>query len=269
MQCSRTAQNRLSARRGIWAARWRSRFGVRDGQTLVEFGLAVPVFLLMLFGIFQAALLYKAQTALNQAASDAAHVLAAQASSGNPNGGATQADAPALAAIRAALASSNLNNIVQVQIFSADGNDQPKLASDGTNQSITNSIDMVQPVAPPGLTFSLENDYVYGTPPALPSPPCPVDQFYLVNPATQLSNQFAACSLRWNGAQWNTTTNQNGRHDQRCDEETVAARITYNYAALSFPFVYKLTLSAKDATTLEPRRFLENAGYQSTVTTCP
>lgn len=83
----------------------------RCGQSMVEFALAVPVFILIVLGIFQAALIYKAQIALNQAAADGAQAIAAQSSDGAASGGDTQADVVGLAFIRQAMASMNLSGL--------------------------------------------------------------------------------------------------------------------------------------------------------------
>ncbi|MDB5059997.1 MAG: hypothetical protein JWO59_3469, partial [Chloroflexi bacterium] len=194
------------------------------------------------------------------------HVLAAQSSDGDPGGTNTQADAHALSYLRAALASLDLSKIGTIEIFSMDQSGNPKLASDGTNSTITKSADFTTAPASP-VTLTLDNIYTYGSPPT--NPPCPVDQFYLSNPATSASTAFLPCSLPWNGGQWAKATNQNGRHDQRCDEETVGVKITYNYAAVSWPFVFKLTLQSQDSTTMEPRQFLGSAPYQATIGACP
>ena len=83
----------------------------RRGQSIVEFTICVPVFLLFVFGIFQAVLIYKTQLALNQAAMDAAQVISAQSSDGGNNASASQADAGGLASLRAGLASVDLSNL--------------------------------------------------------------------------------------------------------------------------------------------------------------
>lgn len=238
----------------------------RPGQALVEFALAVPVFLLLIFGTIQAVLVYKAYSALNQAATDAAHVLAAQASDGDPGGLYTQADARALGYLRAALTSLDLTRIGTVDIFSMDQAGRPKLASDGTTSTITRSKDLATALGSP-VALTLDNTYTYGS--TSISPPCPVDQFYLSDPATGVSSAFNACALPWNGAEWNKVDNQNGRHDQRCDEETVGVKVTYTYASISWPFAFKLTLTGQDSTTLEPRQFLGNASFQAAIGTCP
>ncbi|MDB5077665.1 MAG: hypothetical protein JWO42_3844, partial [Chloroflexi bacterium] len=104
----------------------------RPGQGMVEFALVAPLFLLFVFGIIQVALLYFVNSALAQAATDGSHVVSAQSSSGplDLNGDpdqtkfleSWQGDGPALSYIQAAMASQNLNNIQQIDIFPADVN---------------------------------------------------------------------------------------------------------------------------------------------------
>lgn len=239
----------------------------RRAQAIVEFALGLPVFLLLIFGISQAVLLYQAEAALNQAATDTAHVLAAQSSDGAPGGVYSQADAGALGYLRAALTSLDLGNVAKVEIFSADHSGNPKLASDGVHTSITQSADLSPSAVTTPITLTLDN--VYTPAPPATGPACPVDRFYLVDPATSASPNFLSCALPWNGDEWNAATNQNGRHDQRCDEEIVDVRISYSYATVVWPRAIHITLTAEDTAPLEPRQFLGSAAYQASLGQCP
>jgi len=164
----------------------------RRGQSMIEFALCVPVFILLVFGIFQAALIYKAQIALNQAAADSVQALAAQSSDGATSGGDTQADASGLAFIRQALSSMSLsglsgacldgtsppcssaNSPSGIDIFSDDGTGNPaavqvnnshdlsngpynSVSNIGAGSSCTSSSTMTTNFA----CISLDNHYVY------------------------------------------------------------------------------------------------------------
>ncbi|MGH2343869.1 MAG: TadE/TadG family type IV pilus assembly protein [Chloroflexota bacterium] len=263
------------------------------GQTMVEFAICIPVFMLFVFGIFQAVLIYKTQLALNQAATDAAQVLAAQSSNGAPTGVASQADAPALAALRSALTTSDLGNLsgmcsdgseptynaashIQscangsttsgVDVFSDDGTGNPKTWSVDTSEDLQNN-----PLAT-AETISLDNHYVYM--PNATGAQCPSDQFSLTNnldngspiPRSSIitgsTGVWNACALPWNGLSFDPTTrtgNQNGRHDQRCDEEIVGVKIRYNYFSAAFPVHWAIQLVGSTSMPIEPRQYVGNS----------
>lgn len=247
-------------RRGGVLVRLAPRCRERAGQSAVEFAIAVPVFLLFIFGIMQVALVLRMYIALNQAATDAAHVIAAQSSTLPANLTASwQADAPALQAIRAALASQNLAGIQSITISSIDSSGNPE------NVSVTASDDLSSSLST-ALSVTLTNTYHYS--PAN-NGSCQVDQFTLVNPLNTLNPSFSACALPWNGEEYDEKTNQNGRDDQRCTEDRVLVKITYTYTSFTFPVRYNLTLVGQDSTILEPRQFLgDSATFQSSIPSC-
>jgi len=292
----------------------------RRGQSMVEFVIAVPVFLLLLFGIFQAVLIYKAQLALNQAASDAAQVISAQSSDGAPGNPLytnpdLQADTPALAAIRAALSTMDLRNLSDVcldgtsppcsggnsaagiDIYSDDGSGNPANILVNNSHDLSAAFDSMHdsgagsacpPVANPAFEcVTLDNHYVYQQ----NSSTCPVDLDqngnYNFSLTDQLSNSpqsssivsepasppntWVGCALPWNGHIFNISAsgNQNGRDDQRCQEQTVTVKIRYNYASASFPIHWGIQLVGTASDPLEPRQYIGNSAVvQSTVGTC-
>ena len=272
----------------------------RRGQGMVEFALCVPVFLFLIFGIFQAALIYKTQLALNQAAIDMTRVISAQSSNGAPSGVSAQADAPALAALRAALASQDLtslsgmcsdgtapnysatpacdngSNVSGVDVFSDDGTGNPKSWPVDTSEDLQNSpLTLAE-------TISLDNHYVFM--PNATAAQCPSDQFSLTNdldnanptPSSAIlsgnTGTWNTCSLPWNGLAFDhtgTTGNQNGRHDQRCDEEIVGVKIRYNYFSTTFPVNWGIQLVGSASMPEEPRQYLGNSAVlQASSGTC-
>jgi len=78
-----------------------------NGQTLVEFALAAPVFFAMLFGIVELGLLFKTRSAYQEGAQNAARAIAA----------ASASDTDGLSQLRTILAGENLNNIQSVDIY--------------------------------------------------------------------------------------------------------------------------------------------------------
>ncbi len=302
----------------------------RRGQGLVEFAICIPIFLLFIFGIFQAVLIYKTQSALNQAATDVVRTLSAQSSSGAPNGIASQVDVPGLDSLRAALVTLNLNNLSGlcsdgnapsyssithkqscgngsstsgIDLFSDDGTGNPK------SWPVFNSEDMIGGPSTTSETILLDNHYVY-----LPStagvtgalcPTNPTDQastglyqFSLTNsldnttnptPQSSISSgalgagqSWGVCkwsnavpptpsgaSLPWNGGAFDSTTstgNMNGRHDQRCDEETIAVKIRYNYFSAVFPVHWGIQLVGTASMAIEPRQYEGNSATTQATT---
>ena len=284
----------------VW--QWLSRRPSRRGQTAAEFALVISVFLLLVFGIFQAVLIYRAQLALNQAATDAARALSSQSSDGAVAGGNQAADAAGLAALRAAMTTLDLRNISGlcpdgttpnyastpacanggkasgVDVFSDDGSGNPS-----TWSPVRASSDMTNSPRPAANAYAitLDNHYVY----APSSAQCPSDQFSLTNnidaanpiPASAIvsgsGGNWNTCSLPWNGQPFDPTYtaygNQNGRHDQRCDEDSLAVTIRYNYFSFAFPVHWAIQLTASTSLPLEPRQYLGNsASVQTTTGTC-
>jgi Flp pilus assembly protein TadG len=237
-----------------------------SGQSAVEFAIVVPVFVIMVLGIFQAVMVYKTYLAVNQAASDAAHVLAAQSTQGDQyaNGAYQDADAQGLAAIRAALAGDGWGNIISVDVVNMTGGVMNTV-------SVTGSDTLINPPLAGAQTVSLDNNYTV-TPPASGQTNCQVDQFWLTNalaPATVSSNPYwEPCSPPWNGTAWSSATNQNGRHDMRCFEDVIAVTVKYRYTDSMFPVRWGLTLTGNASTTIEPRAFIGNAGTQNQLGAC-
>ncbi len=246
----------------------------RSGQSMVEFALCVPVFLLFIFGIFQIALLYQANSALGQAATDAVHVLAAQSTSGTSDprySYAWQVDGPGLSVIRSAMTSLNLNNIVEIDVYNGDQNGN--VISSAVAASNYNAL--LSSASP--QTISLKNQYVVQQPSVAGKPTCPVDAFWLGNGLGALPSSGSnwtdapdigtpnappaaekGCALPWNGDQYAYFTNQNGRNDQRCSESHIYVKIVYSFRSVFYPLLPAITLTARDQTTLEPRQFIGN-----------
>jgi Flp pilus assembly protein TadG len=251
---------------------WRRRPGFRAlnrrqrGQSLVEFALAVPVFLLLIFGIIQAALIYRAYVALGQAATDGANVLAVQASQLPPNTARYQADAAGLAAMRAALSGMNLSAIKSIDIEDLSSADTPVVVA-----NVTASADLVAGNSASNVT--LENTYVPQAPSGIT--PCSVDQFYLANPLrpsppwqSDGPGSTTSCAVPWNGAAYDATQNQNGRNAQRCSEDRLAVKIVYHYFSITFPVRYSLDLVTESTATLEPREFENNSAIAQSTALC-
>ncbi|MGH2387696.1 MAG: TadE/TadG family type IV pilus assembly protein, partial [Chloroflexota bacterium] len=102
---------------------------------MVEFAICIPVFLLFVFGIFQAVLIYKTQLALNQAAMDAAQVISAQSSDDVNDSSGALADAGGLAALRAGLASVDLSNLSGMCSDGSSPNSTTFVCGNGGNAS--------------------------------------------------------------------------------------------------------------------------------------
>src|SRR5947209_13065946 len=82
------------------------------GQSTAEFALAIPVFLVLLFGALEMGLLFKTRSAYQEAAQQAVRVAAAA-------GNATDADTQALSQLQITLPDENLTKINKVTIFKA------------------------------------------------------------------------------------------------------------------------------------------------------
>lgn len=234
------------------------------GQAMVEFTFAFFLFVMVLFGLIQVVLLYQAQTALNQAASNASFALSAQSSDGNPDGVAGDADVSALVAIRVALTGLNLHDIASIEVFSADASDNVK-AVPVTQSADLNNGPFASATCVGTGSHCIMLDNMYGVMPG-PGQSCPVDQFYLQDPLTPTygtpdhgTPYWNSCSLPWNGRQWDPQKNQNGRHDQRCDEDLVGVKIVYHLHTALIPGNWILQLAAQAITPLEPRQFLGNS----------
>jgi len=85
------------------------------GQSIVEFALAVPIFLALLIGTLEAGLAYKARGAYQEATLEAVRVAAAA-------GQASDADQLALDELQRTLVGENLSNITSVVIYKANPN---------------------------------------------------------------------------------------------------------------------------------------------------
>jgi len=88
------------------------------GQSMVEFALVVPIFLLLLFGALEMGMLFKTRSAYQEAALQAARAAAAAATTGGNSG--ENADAQALDALQGALSAENLKQIALVSIYKAN-----------------------------------------------------------------------------------------------------------------------------------------------------
>jgi Flp pilus assembly protein TadG len=241
------------------------------GQSTVEFALVVPVFLLFIFGILEIALIYKANSALAQAATDGAHVLAAQSSSGPLDSNSNvdtryasfwQADGPALSYVVSALAAEGTSNIQEIDIY-------PAAPNAGTPDQPTNTVQQMTVTASADCssscgshTVTMENIYKL-QPPGGGIADCVVGRFYLQNPLAFPG--YNTCALPWNGNQYSPITNQNGRTDQRCSESLVYVKITYSYRPVAYPLIPAVTLVAHDVEPIEPRQFIADATTQQSV----
>ncbi len=243
--------------------KWLLRRRDRPGQGLVEFAIAVPVFLLFVFGIMQAVLIYKAYLAVNQAATDATHVLAAQSSDPPADGNTVHADALGLNALGRALATQDLNSIVSVDVARVD-----QVGNPFTIQVTASDLLVGGSLPSPGQTFTEDNNYKITKP--FGGQSCPVGQFYLTNALAPTSGSvyWKPCAPPWDGTKYDSLANQNGRHDIRCTEDTIKVTVKYRYASISFPVHYDIVLTGQDSTSLEPRAFLGNAGTQNQLGGC-
>lgn len=98
-----------------WAARagWCRRTASRRGQSLVEFSLALPLFILLLTSVAEFGLLYKDYMVINYAAREGARVGAAAGSD-------VTADTSITNAVRRATATLDRTRIQEVRIFESD-----------------------------------------------------------------------------------------------------------------------------------------------------
>jgi len=234
------------------------------GQAMVEFALAVPVFILFVMALIQAALVLQANTALKQAAFDATHALASQ-SDQDYSSTPYQADTRGLAALRAALVNLPLSNVASVDVYDAGVGDaaQTTVITPGA-QSVGLSA-----AAAFTDTVKLDNQYM-----PLPSGAgCNVDGYFgLTNNldlhSLGLSNSYKPCALPWNGQAYDPSSNVNGRDAVRCNENRIEVKILYNYKPLPFFEGFTLQLVGQDSTTLEPREFLQDANYTVEIPSC-
>jgi len=84
----------------------------QPGQSMVEFALCIPVFVLLLFGTLEVGMLYKTHAAYDQAAQQAVRIAASAGNAGD-------ADAQMLTALQQHLVGENLNQIISVTVFDA------------------------------------------------------------------------------------------------------------------------------------------------------
>jgi Flp pilus assembly protein TadG len=234
----------------------------RPGQGTVEFALCIPVFILLVLGIMQMALVLQANAALKQAASDATHVLAAQSDkdfSSTPD----QADTRGLAAIRAALVSLTLGNVASVDVYDAGVGDAAQTTV------ITPGAQSVGLSAAAAFTDTVTLDNQYKPLPA--GATCNVDGYFgLTNDLSSLGlgNTYKPCAPPWNGQPYDPSSNVNGRDAVRCNENRIEVRILYNYKPLPFFKGLTLQLVGQDSTTLEPTKFLQDANYTVEIPSC-
>lgn len=236
----------------------------RRGQSMVEFALVVPVFIIFVFGIIQAALIYQAYSSINQAASDAAHVTATQADQSVAGLLSWQTDQAALKAIRAAMVSDNLSNVTSIDIYDA----QPTGVV--ITRAITDSADLSTALATP-INVVLDNTYTPSPGTAGDSTNCNVDgQFKTADPLTSSfpTANFHTCALPWNGQSYDPSDNQNGRSAVRCVEDDVYVKIAYKFQPLPFFPAFSITLVGQDSAPMEPTAFLQDANYTVGITSC-
>jgi Flp pilus assembly protein TadG len=236
----------------------------RRGQSMVEFALVVPIFIIFVFGIIQAALIYQAYSSINQAASDAAHVSAMQADQTVVGLLNWQTDKAALVAIRAAMVADDLNNVTSIDIFDAQANGVV------ITRAITMSNDLSAQLTT-AINVPLDNTYtpLQGT--AGDSSKCNVDgRFTISNPLTTSfpSANFHACALPWNGASYDPGSNQNGRSAVRCVEDNMYVKIAYKFHPLPFFPAFAITLVGQDSAPMEPTAFLQDANYTVGISSC-
>ncbi len=94
------------------------------GQSMVEFALVIPVFLLLLFGTLEVGMAYKTHSAFQEAALEAVRVAATSGTSG----AASQADKDAFDELATMLAAENLKSIRSVTIYRANDGYVPLLS---------------------------------------------------------------------------------------------------------------------------------------------
>jgi hypothetical protein len=204
---------------------------------------------------------------------------------GNLSGLCSNGLAPTYNAVSHVQSCANGSSTSGVDIFSDDGS--------GSAQTwpVYNSEDMVSGPSPTSENISLDNHYVYSPGTAT----CPVDQsqsgvyqFSLTNSLANTTNpipqspvlsgalgagqSWVSCALPWNGTAFDATVstgNMNGRHDERCDEETVNVTIRYNYISAAFPIHWGIQLVGVASLPIEPRQYEENsAAVQASTGTC-
>jgi Flp pilus assembly protein TadG len=238
--------------------------GAQRGQSMVEFALVAPIFIIFVFGVIQAALIYQAYSSVNQAASDAAHVTATQADQSMAGLLSWQIDQPALKAIRAAMVSDSMSNVTSIDIYDA----QPTGVV--ITRPITMSADLSSQLGT-AVNVMLDNTYTPSQGTAGTSSTCNVDgQFMIANPLTTSfpSSNFHTCALPWNGQSYDPSDNQNGRSALRCVEDNVYVKIAYKFKPLPFFPAFAITLVGQDSAPMEPTAFLQDANYTVGITSC-
>ena len=95
----------VAPRRVVWQ-------GTLRGQSTVEFALAVPIFLLLLFGILEVGMLFKTYSAYQEGAQQAARVIAGE-------GIAADADTQGLLQLQRTIAGENPSTITSITIYDA------------------------------------------------------------------------------------------------------------------------------------------------------
>ncbi|HEY8284277.1 MAG TPA: TadE/TadG family type IV pilus assembly protein [Chloroflexota bacterium] len=236
----------------------------RRGQSMVEFALVMPVFIFFVFGIIQVALIYQTNSSINQAASDAAHVTATQADQQPIGLLSWEIDRPALAAIRAAMISQNLNNVTSIDIYDA----QP--GGTAITRSVTMSGNLPAPLTSSDSVI-LDNTYTPSQATAGDTITCTVDgHFQISDPLTTQfpASNFDTCALPWNGLSYDPNTNQNGRSALRCVEDRVYVKIAYQFHPLPFFPALSITLVGQDSAAMEPTGYLVDANYTVGIRSC-
>ncbi len=119
------------------------------GQSMVEFALVIPVFLLLLFGTLEVGMAYKTHSAFQESALEAVRVASAE-------GATDTADQDALDQLVTMLAGENLNSISSVTIYRAnDGSYVPPL-NDPSGRSACSAVGATSP-----CYDSIHTNYVY------------------------------------------------------------------------------------------------------------
>ena len=196
------------------------------GQSMVEFALVIPVFLLLLFGTLEVGMAYKTHSAFQEATLEAVRVAATAGTSG----GASQADKSALDELTTMLAAENLKSISSVTIYRANDGYVPS-SSDPTGLAAC------IPAGPTPCYDNIHTNYIYMN-----------GKFVCAADNTQIPPTPCTNESYWDPAKRNATVPTSS---SQAALDIIGIRIVYNYRSVT-GFLLPATITQVATAQIEP-----------------
>ncbi len=198
------------------------------GQSMVEFALVIPVFLLLLFGTLEVGMAYKTHSAFQESTLEAVRVASAESTTDT-------ADQHALDQLVTMLAGENLNNISSVTIYRANDNTYVPPLNDPPGRSACNAVGATSP-----CYDSIHTNYIYKS-----------GKFVCADASQEIPPQPCTSESFWSPANRKNTIPTNST-DAPLD--IIGVRIIYKYRGVT-GLLFPVTITQVATAQIEPTGF--------------